>query len=127
MTNGSKITKRMRFEELKTLAAAAHNDELVEFVDAQIEALDKRAEKAKEYKAKKAKASDGLTDKIYGALTTEFQNADQITEAVAEGNEEITRAKVVARLSALVRNGLAEKTTQKIEKRRITTYAKVTN
>lgn len=118
-----KITKRERFEELKTVAAAAGREDLVEFLDEQIAMLDRRLEKAKEYKAKKNAVSDELKTKIAAALTNSFTPADVITELVAGGDEEVTKAKVTARLGQLVRAGEAEKITIKVDKRRVVAYA----
>lgn len=118
-----KITKRDRFEDLKVIAAAAGRDDLVEFLDAQIEVLNTRAQKAREYKAKKSAAGDVLRDKIEGVLKNEFVTADEITELVAEGNEDITKAKVVARLTALCKANKAIRETAKIEGKRLKVYA----
>lgn len=118
-----KITKRDRFEDLKVIAAAAGRDDLVEFLDAQIEVLNTRAKKAREYKAKKSAAGDALRDKIEGVLKNEFITADEITELVAEGNEDITKAKVVARLTALCKANKAIRETAKIEGKRLKVYA----
>ena len=119
----TKITKRDRFEDLKVIAAAAGRDDLVEFLDAQIEFLNTRAQKAREYKAKKSAAGDALRDKIEGVLKNEFVTADEITELVAEGNEDITKAKVVARLTALCKANKAIRETAKIEGKRLKVYA----
>lgn len=118
-----KITKRERFEELKTVAAAAGRDDLIEFLDAQIALLDRRLEKAKEYKAKKNATPDDLKARIAAALTNSFMPADAITEVVANGDPDVTKAKVTARLGQLVRAGEAEKITIKVDKRRVVAYA----
>lgn len=120
MANEKKMTKREVFEALK---AIPENAEFVEFLDAQIAQLDARAEKAKERKAKKAAESDALKQKIAEALTEDLQTADEITEKVADGDEEITKAKVVARLSQLVKSAVADKTQVKVDGRRIMAYA----
>lgn len=118
-----KITKRERFEDLKNVAAAAGREDLVQFIDDQIAMLDRRLEKAKEYKARKSAVSDELKIKIAAALTNSFTTADTITELVADGDEEVTKAKVTARLGQLVRAGEAEKITIKVDKRRVVAYA----
>jgi len=118
-----KITKRERFEDLKVVAAGAGREDLVEFIDEQIAMLDRRLEKAKEYKARKSAASDELKTKIAAVLTHSFTPADVITEQVADGDEEVTKAKVTARLGQLVRAGEAEKITIKVDKRRVVAYA----
>lgn len=119
----AKKTKRDYFDELKKIAAAADREDLVDFIDAQVEALDKRAEKAKEYKAKKAAESDELKATIAATLTNKFMTADEITEIVANGDETITKAKVVSRLTALVKAEKAIKAAAKIDKKKIMVYA----
>lgn len=119
----AKKTKRDYFDELKKIAAAADREDLVDFIDAQVEALDKRAEKAKEYKAKKAAESDELKATIAATLTNQFMTADEITEIVADGDETITKAKVVSRLTALVKAEKAIKAAAKIDKKKIMVYA----
>lgn len=118
-----KITKRERFEDLKNVAAAAGREDLVQFIDDQIAMLDRRLEKAKEYKARKSAVSDELKTKIAAVLTNSFTTADVITGLVADGDEEVTKAKVTARLGQLVRAGEAEKITIKVDKRRVVAYA----
>lgn len=122
-----KITKRERFEELKNIVKAAQvaqesKDALVEFIDTQVELLDKRAASAKA-RADKAKAEgDELRATIFALLTAEYQSADAITAQV--GDEEVTKAKVVSRLSQLVDAGKVVKETLKDEdsKRKIVHY-----
>lgn len=122
-----KITKRERFEELKKIVEATQvaqesKDALVEFIDAQVELLDKRAASAKA-RADKAKAEgDELRATIFALVTAEYQSADAITAQI--GNEEVTKAKVVSRLSQLVDAGKVVKETLKNEdsKRKIVHY-----
>ena len=118
-----KITKRERFEELKVMALGAGREDLAECIDEQIATLDKRAAKAREYKAKKSAAGDELRDRVEAALKDEFLTANEILDIVADGDEEITKAKVVARLTALCKANKAIKTTAKIDKKKIVVYA----
>lgn len=122
-----KITKKERFEELKGIVKAAQveqetKDALVEFIDTQVALLDKRAASVKA-RADKAKAEgDELRATIFALVTDEFQSADAITAQV--GAEDVTKAKVVSRLSQLVEAGKVVKETLKDEesKRKIVHY-----
>ena len=53
---------------------------------------------------------------IKSVLTDEFQTADAITSQI--DGEDVTRAKVIARLGQLVKNGEAEKTDVKTDDNR---------
>ena len=59
---------------------------------------------------------DELRGVIKSVLTDEFQTADAITSQI--DGEDITRAKVIARLGQLVKNGEAEKTDVKTDDNR---------
>ena len=108
-----KITKRDYYEILQGVVAANVADdtektELLEFLDKQIALIDSKAEKAKARNAEKKANGDELREVVQNVLTDEFQTIDAIVAQI-EG-EEITKAKVTARLTALVNNGIAEKT-----------------
>ena len=120
-----KITKREMFEEVKAVIMAIEDydrrDEVVEFLDKQIAALDARAEKAKERAAKAKEEGDALKEAVEAVITAEWQTADAI--ALQLMDEEITKAKVVARLTQLFKEGVIEKETQKVESgRRVMCY-----
>jgi superfamily I DNA/RNA helicase len=106
-----KVTKRDYYEMLKEIVLNANVEgasELVEFIDKQVGLIDAKAEKAKARNAEKKANGDELRDAVQAILTDEFQTIDAIVAQV-EG-EEITKAKVTARLTSLVNNGIAEKT-----------------
>lgn len=109
-----KLTKRDKFEMLKEIVRGDVNvemtveqAELVEFLDAQIVAIDTKAEKAKARSAEKKANGDELRDVVQSILTEDYQTIDAIVAQI-EG-EDVTKAKVTARLTSLVKNGLAEK------------------
>ena len=105
-----KITKKDYFAmvaEIVDNSNAENKDELMEFIEKQVEALDKKAAKAKERAAEKKAEGDALRDKVEAVLTNEVQVIDQIVEAI--GDEEVTRNKVVARLTQLVKADIAVK------------------
>ena len=104
-----KITKRDYYEMLKEIVLNANVEgatELVEFIDKQVSSIDSKAEKAKARNAEKK--ANGLREAVQNVLTDEFQTIDAIVSQI-EG-EEITKAKITARLTSLVKNGIAEKT-----------------
>ena len=118
-----KITKREKFEMLKEIIRGDVNvemtveqAELIDFLDAQIVAIDTKAEKAKARNAVKKANGDELRDVVQSILTNELQTIDAIVAQI-EG-EEITKAKITARLTSLVKNGIAEKEDVKDEEGR---------
>ena len=127
-----KVTKREYFEEIKAIVEAAeveNKTDIVEFIDKQLELLASRAEKAKERAAEKKTAGDKLSAAVLAAVTKNFQTADEIADAVvmdevAEGEDpiEITKAKVVARLTQLVKTGEVEKEAMKCDGRKLMGY-----
>ena len=100
-----KMTKKEMFEKIMT--AMATDVEVVEFCEKEIAALDKKAAKAKETAAKKRAESDELMEIVKSLLTDEFQTLGDIAAQI-EG-EDITVAKVTARMTKLVKAEIAVK------------------
>ena len=118
-----KMTKAMWFEAIKAVVAASdveQKDEMMEFIDAQVEQLAHKAAKAKERAAKVKVEGDELREVVLSVLTPELQTIDAITAQI-EG-EDVTRSKVTARLSQLVKAEKAVKETVTEDKRKITAY-----
>lgn len=118
MENTVKKTKAMYFAELREMVLAAVEDqeqqnELLEFIDKQIETLDKRRVAAAARAEKKRNESDALTDAILAQIGDELITVDEIVTAL--DNEEVTRNKVTARLSKLVKAGTIVKEAVKVE------------
>ena len=90
--------------------------ELIDFLDTQINAIDTKAEKAKARNAEKKANGDELRDAVQSILTDELQTIDAIVAQI-EG-EEVTKAKITARLTSLVKNGIATKEEVKDEEGR---------
>ena len=117
-----KMTKKEMFGlllELLETAEVAERDELKNFVAHEIEMIENKAEKAKSYKRKKT--ADVLKEQIYTKLDVlEFRT---IHDIVSDFNDaDITAAKVSARLTSLVKEGLAIKEEIKIENRKLMGY-----
>lgn len=118
MENTVKKTKAMYFAELREMVLAAvedqaQQDELVEFIDKQIETLEKRKVAAAERAEKKKAESDAMTDAILAQIGDELITVDEIV--VALGSEEVTRNKVTARLGKLVKAGTIVKEAVKVD------------
>lgn len=117
MENTVKKTKTMYFEELRAMVEGwvdkEDQEELLEFIDKQIETLVKRKVAAAERAAKKKVESDALTDEIYSLIGEDLITVDEIV--VALDNEEVTRNKVTARLGKLVKAGQITKEPIKVE------------
>lgn len=119
-----RITKRDNYEALKEIVEKSNVENaeiLVEFINKQIEMIDNKSAKAKEKAAEKRAEGDELRAVIKSVLTNEYQTVDAITAQI-EG-EDITKAKVVARLTQLVNNGEAVKEQGKSEdNKKVMTY-----
>ena len=131
MANTNKITKKDVLNAIKDVALqdpdGNFNDtvsaqDVIDYVDVTIDQLDRKAAAAKA-KAEKAKAEgDELRDKIAAVLTDEYQTIPQIVAAI--GDEELTPAKVTARLTQLIKLGQAHKDKIKtVDNRKINGYA----
>ena len=117
-----KMTKKEMFGLLLGLletAEVAEREELKNFVAHEIEMIENKAEKAKTYKRKKT--ADVLKEQIYTKLDVfEFRT---IHDIVSDFNDaDITAAKVSARLTSLVKEGVAIKEEIKIENRKLMGY-----
>ena len=115
-----KLTKRDKFEMLKVIVRGdasiemtTEQAELIDFLDAQITAIDTKAEKAKARSAEKKANGDELREVVQSVLTEEYQTIDNIVSQIK--GEEVTKAKITARLTSLVKAGLATKSDIKNE------------
>lgn len=126
MAETVKITKAQYFESIKAVAETMNFGEIsgadmVAFCDAQLEQLANKAAKAKEKAAEKKAATDELKAVVASILTEELQTADEILAQI-ESDDEISKAKVVSRLTALVKDGVATKEEVKVEKSKKMAY-----
>lgn len=118
-----KITKVEYFGMIKAIVEASDAEntaDLLAFVDKQIELIESKAEKAKVRAAGKKAEGDELREVVASLLTAEYQTADAIAAQI-EG-EDVTKAKVVARLTQLCNAGVAVKLQDKIDSRKVMTY-----
>lgn len=117
-----KMTKKEMFGLLLGLletAEIAEREELKNFVAHEIEMIENKAEKAKTYKRKEK--ADVLKEQIYTKLDIfDFKTIHDIVSDFDDAD--ITAAKVSARLTSLVKEGLAIKEEIKIENRKLMGY-----
>lgn len=107
----NKMTKTEMYGLIKDLCA--DNAEVVAFCDKEINSLAVKAEKARARAAEKKAAGDELYAAVVSCLTADAQTAEDIL-AQLEG-EDLTVAKIRARLSQAVKNGAAAKESVKVE------------
>ena len=120
-----KMTKKDYYEMLKTTVEGIeveNKEDLLTFIDRELELIENKSVKAKERAAEKRAEGDELRAAVKSILTTENQTIDEIFGQI-EG-EDLTRAKIVARLTQLVKAGEAKKEEVKSEDgKRIMVYA----
>lgn len=118
-----KVTRAQMFTEIKAVVEAsdvAGKEEMIKFIDHQIELITDKAAKAKAKAATKKAEADEMEQAVAAVLTAELQTVDEIVAQV-EG-EEVTRAKVIARLKKLANAGVAAKDSVKVEKSKKVAY-----
>lgn len=106
----TKMTEKETYALIAELCA--DNEDIVAFCDKKIEALDKKATRAKEKAAEKKAAGDELRDRVEAVLTEDWQTIADVVAAL--NDEEATASKVTYRLNALVDLGVAVKDDTKI-------------
>ena len=99
-------------EGMETVGAYDAKD-VQEFLEKQVEQIDAKAAKAKA-------EGDELTKAVEAVITAEFQTADAITDQV--DFEDVTKSKVVARLTKLVAAGKVVKEQRKVGDRKAMCY-----
>jgi len=122
MADTVKITKAMVLTSLEGVFADRADEDVIgdvtvadvkNYIKVTLEQLAKKADKAKENAAKKKSEGDELRAAVLEALTEDFATREEITAKI-EG-EDITVAKVGARLTQLVESGEAIKDAVKFE------------
>ena len=115
--NAGKVTKREYFEILKEMVETSERADAVEligFIDHELDLLAAKSEKAKARAQAAKEKSDALKDTIYGVLNAEsYMTIVEILGYIED--EEVTRAKVAARLAKLVDAGKVVKDNVKNE------------
>lgn len=125
-----KMTKVEMFENIRDYLngneMSCSVDEAVEFIDKQIEQLEAKAAKAKYRAAAKRADGDALRETVFQCVDAKPKTIDEITADViniAEDASDITKAKVTARLTQLVKNGSVVKEQTKVGTRKVMVYS----
>ena len=121
-----KLTKKDYYAALRAMVEGIEMvgdipaDEVLAFIDKTVEQIDAKATKAREKAAEKKADGDALRAEVLALVTDDFQTADAITAKL--GDEEITKAKVVSRLTQLVKAGEVVKEQMKVDDRKVMCY-----
>ena len=127
MADTIKMTKIDCFEQLAGIVEASdveNKEDILKFIQSSIGTLENRKRAAQERAEKKKNEPDELADAIKAVLSGELQTADDIAAQI-EG-EDVTKQKVVARLTKMVNAGIVRKDSVKTDdKRKVMGYALV--
>ena len=114
-----KVTKAQILNAIKTVAegtdfgAEVSAADVIAYCDTTLEQMANKVAKDKARAAEK-RANDTILTQVAEALTDEFQTVEAIVESI--NDEEVTKMKVVNRLTKLVADGKAVKDTVKADK-----------
>ena len=128
MEKEKKVTKKDYFEAIKSVIGGMETvgdyptADVVAFIDKSIEQIDAKAAKAKEKAAETKAEGDALRATVFGFVTDTAQTADEITAAI--GDAEVSRAKVIARLTQLVKSGDVVKDQISVDGRKVMGYSR---
>lgn len=119
-----KVTKKDWYAQIRAVVEASDNEQkegILGFIDHEVELLEAKAAKAAERAASKKADGDELRSAVQAVLTDELQTIDAIAAQI--NDEDVTKAKVTARLTQLVKAGVAAKDMVKTEDgRKVTAY-----
>ena len=90
-------------------------DVMAEFAEKKLAQLDRRNATAAKRAAAKRAETDALLETVYGVLSDEPMDRTEIANVLAEQGVETTLGKITSRLSALVKEGRANKAKAKVE------------
>ena len=116
MADVVKVTNKEMFAKIKEVLVASDvegKEDLIAFVDSRIALIEKKAAKAAETAAEKKNELDELCEVVKSILGTEPQTADDVFAQVS--GEDVTIAKVRARLTKLEKAGIAVKSDVKVD------------
>lgn len=125
MADTVKMTKVDYFHQLAEIvenSEVENKEDILKFIEGSIETLENRKKAAQERAEKKKSEPDELSDAVKAVLTNELQTADAIAAQI-EG-EDVTKQKIVSRLTKMVNAGTVRKDTVKTEdKRKVMGYS----
>ena len=119
------MTKKEMYNVIATVFETVDRedkDEILTFVAKERAALDAKTEKARKRAAEKRAVADGVKERIEEILGDEPITVADVLDALED--KDMTPAKVVARMKALVSEGEVTKTMVKVEGRKLVGYVK---
>lgn len=116
-----KITKKMRFTEIREIMEELGKTDLIAFIDHEIELIDRKAENRKMGTSKKAVENDNITEliirelKVIGktTITNLLKQSEPLADYVTEEGNALSNQKITALLKPLVENGKVIRTVDK--------------
>ena len=122
----NKITKKMRFEEIKAIAENMGREDLVKFAEHEIELIDKKASNRKTGTSKKVKENNEIAQIVLEELakigkttiTDLIRKSEIISDYITEDGKSLSNQRITAILKPLIRteenpNGQIIRTTEK--------------
>ena len=128
MTKNVAVEKKTQAQYFAEIAGILNEmpdmEEYVEFLNNRIELLENQAARAKARKAAKEKPEDELMEAVLAQLGESLKTGAEITEALEVEFPEVSKAKVINRLTKLVKTGVAGKIQVKVgDGKRVMAYA----
>ena len=116
-----KITKKMRFTEIRKIMEELGKTELIEFIDHEIELIDRKAENRKTGTSKRMIENNSITELIIRELqvigkttiTNLLKQSEPLADYVTEEGNALSNQKITALLKPLVENGKVIRTVDK--------------
>lgn len=124
------MTKREMYDVIESVFSTVAADkegaeDILAMVAKERAALDRKNEKAKERAAEKRAAGDELRERVYAVIEEAGEpiTVNGILEAMCDSS--LTPARIVARTRQLVASNVIEKTSVKIDGRKVVAYNKM--
>lgn len=117
----NKITKKMRFEEMKGIMEELGKTELVEFIDHEIELIDRKAMNRKAGNGKKSQENNAIAEIVLEELakigkttiTDLLKKSVVLADYVTEDGKTLSNQKITAILKPYIADGTVVRTMEK--------------
>jgi hypothetical protein len=117
----NKITKKMRFEEMKGIMEELGKNELVEFIDHEIELIDRKAMNRKAGNGKKSQENNAIAEIVLEELakigkttiTDLLKKSVVLADYVTEDGKTLSNQKITAILKPYIADGTVVRTMEK--------------
>jgi hypothetical protein len=117
----NKVTKKMRFEEMKGIMEELGKNELVEFIDHEIELIDRKAMNRKAGNGKKSQENNAIAEIVLEELakigkttiTDLLKKSVVLADYVTEDGKTLSNQKITAILKPYIADGTVVRTMEK--------------